>query len=102
MQRARADRLTLDEIQGGTLTVSNLGMYDIDGFTPIINPPQGAILGVGRILDRPVAVKQEVVVKPTMVLSISFDHRVMDGDVAARFLKRLKYLLENPYQPVVE
>jgi pyruvate dehydrogenase E2 component (dihydrolipoamide acetyltransferase) len=102
VQRARADRLTLDEIQGGTFTVSNLGMYDIDGFTPIINPPQGAILGVGRILDRPVAVKDEVVVKPTMILSISFDHRMMDGDVAARFLKRLKYLLENPYQPVVE
>ncbi len=102
VERARADRLTLEEIQGGTFTVSNLGMYDIDGFTPIINPPQAAILGVGRILERAVVVEHEVMVKPTMVLSISFDHRIMDGDAAARFLKRLKYLLENPYQPVVE
>lgn len=95
-ERARTRRLKPDELSGGTFTISNLGMYEIDAFTPIINPPETAILGVGRIREKPVVVDGQVVVRPTMWLSLSFDHRVVDGAPAARFLKRVKDLIEKP------
>jgi len=87
--RAQAGTLTLDELEGGTFTISNLGSFGADAFTPIVNPPQCAILGVGRIVDKPVAVAGEVQVRPMMWLSLTFDHRIVDGAPAARFLQQL-------------
>src|SRR5690625_3031362 len=96
-QKARENKLLPDDMKGSTFTISNLGMYAIDGFTPIINPPETAILGVGRITKKPIVVDDSIVIKPMMVLSLSFDHRAMDGAPAAAFLTDLKNNLENPY-----
>jgi len=96
-EKARAGRLTYEEMTGSTFTITNLGMYDIDVFTPIINPPEAAILGVGRIVEKPVAVEGRVEVRSMMTLSLTFDHRVVDGAPAARFLQRIKELVEDPY-----
>jgi pyruvate dehydrogenase E2 component (dihydrolipoamide acetyltransferase) len=85
-ERARANRLRIEDVSGGTATITNLGGYGVDAFTPIINPPQSAILGVGRIQDRPVARDGQLVVGKTCVLSLTFDHRVADGVPAARLL----------------
>jgi len=93
---ARSGALKPDDYSGGTFTVSNLGTYGIDAFTPIINPPESAILGVGRIVEKPVAESGQVVIRPTMWLSLSFDHRVLDGAPAARFLSRIRELVESP------
>jgi pyruvate dehydrogenase E2 component (dihydrolipoamide acetyltransferase) len=95
--RAQAGTLTGDELAGGTFTITNLGLFEIDAFTPIINPPQAAILGVGRIVGKPVAHGEQVVVRQMMALSLSFDHRVVDGAPAARFLQRVKALIERPF-----
>ncbi|MGI6206785.1 MAG: dihydrolipoamide acetyltransferase family protein [Anaerolineae bacterium] len=94
--KARAGQLTPDDMSGGTFTLSNLGMFDVDVFTPIINVPEVAILGVGRIAERPVARDGAVVVRPTVVLSLTADHRLVDGAPAARFLQRVKQLIEDP------
>jgi pyruvate dehydrogenase E2 component (dihydrolipoamide acetyltransferase) len=97
--QARAGKVALDDLQGGTFTITNLGMYDIDSFTPIINLPECAILGVGRIVARPVVVDEEadtVAVRKMVALSLTFDHRVVDGAPAARFLKRIKQFVEQP------
>jgi len=95
--KARAGRLTLEDMQGSTFTITNLGGYGIDGFTPIINPPETAILGVGRIAERPAVVDHQLQVRQLCTLSLSFDHRVVDGAPAAAFLSRLGQLLERPY-----
>jgi pyruvate dehydrogenase E2 component (dihydrolipoamide acetyltransferase) len=87
--KAQAGTLALDEIEGGTFTISNLGAFGADAFTPIVNPPQCAILGVGRMLDKPLAVDGQVEIRPTMWLSLTFDHRIVDGAPAARFLQAL-------------
>jgi pyruvate dehydrogenase E2 component (dihydrolipoamide acetyltransferase) len=87
--KAQAGTLTMEEVEGGTFTISNLGSFGADAFTPIVNPPQCAILGVGRIVDKPVAVDGLVQVRPTMWLSLTFDHRIVDGAPAARFLQQL-------------
>lgn len=100
-KKARESKLTPDEMQGSTFTISNLGMYAIDGFTPIINPPETAILGVGRIIEKPVVVEGQVEVRPMMVLSLSFDHRVIDGGASSRFLTDLKASLEKPFSLLV-
>ena len=80
---------------GGTFTVTNLGMYGVDFFIPIINPPEAAILAVGRISEKPAPVNGKVEVKPVMMLSLSYDHRVIDGAPAAEFLRKIKERLEN-------
>jgi pyruvate dehydrogenase E2 component (dihydrolipoamide acetyltransferase) len=95
--RAREGRSQLDELTGGTFTITNLGMFEVDAFTPVINPPETAILGVGRILEKPVGVDGQVVVRQMVTLSLAFDHRLVDGAPAARFLQRIKRLIENPY-----
>lgn len=95
--RAIAGRSLPDELTGGTFTITNLGMYDIDAFTPIINPPECAILGVGRIIARPVGLNGQIVLREMMTLSLSFDHRLVDGAPAARFLQRIKQLIERPF-----
>lgn len=95
-EAARAGTLTVDEVTGSTFTITNLGMYDIDGFTPIINPPECAILGVGRIVEKPAVYGGEIVKRSMMTLSLTFDHRLVDGAPAAAFLQRVKELLETP------
>jgi pyruvate dehydrogenase E2 component (dihydrolipoamide acetyltransferase) len=95
--RARANKLKPDELTGGTFTLTNLGMYGIDAFTPIVNLPETAILGVGRIKARPVAEEGKVVVRPVVWLSLTFDHRVVDGAPAARFMQRVVQLVERPH-----
>jgi pyruvate dehydrogenase E2 component (dihydrolipoamide acetyltransferase) len=93
---ARAGKLRPDDVQGGTFTISNLGMYGVDGFQAIVNAPQAAILAVGRILEKPVAVNGDVVVRPVLTLTVSFDHRVVDGARGAEFLDTLAELIEEP------
>lgn len=97
IQKARENGLSQDELTGGTFTISNLGSYGIDGFTPIINLPESAILGVGRIVKKPIVNENdEIVVGNMMVLSLSFDHAVADGALAAQFLSLLKSYIEDP------
>jgi len=94
--KAAEGRLRLEELEGGTFTLTNLGMFGVDEFGAIINPPQSAILAVGRIAERPVVEKGEVVARPTIRLTLSVDHRVLDGAEGARFLSDLKALIEEP------
>jgi pyruvate dehydrogenase E2 component (dihydrolipoamide acetyltransferase) len=95
--RAREGKALPDELSGSTFTITNLGMHEIDAFTPIINLPETAILGVGRIKARPTVVDGEICVRQMMWLSLTFDHRLVDGAPAARFLQRIKQLVEEPY-----
>ncbi|WP_376796584.1 2-oxo acid dehydrogenase subunit E2 [Thermogemmatispora sp.] len=96
VERARSRRLRPQDLQGGTFTISNLGMYGVDAFNAIINAPQAAILAVGRVSERVIAVEGQPAVAPTMLLSLSCDHRVLDGARAAQFLATLVALLEEP------
>lgn len=96
IEQAQAGKISPNDLQGGTFTITNLGMYGIDAFTPIINLPQCAILGVGRILAKPAVVNDQVVPRKLMALSLTFDHRVVDGGPAARFLNTLRELIEAP------
>lgn len=93
---ARERRLRPEDVAGGTFTISNLGMFGVDAFVAIVNAPQAAILAVGRIADRVIAVAGEPVVRPTLVLTLSFDHRVVDGARGAEFLDTLASLVEEP------
>ncbi len=93
---ARAGKLKPEDFSGGTFSVSNLGMFGVDEFTAIINPPESAILAVGAIVPTPVVANGQVVVRDQMKVTLSVDHRALDGAVAARFLQDLKRLLEQP------
>jgi pyruvate dehydrogenase E2 component (dihydrolipoamide acetyltransferase) len=95
-ERARNGSLATREMSGGTFTVSNLGMYDVDLFAPVINPPETAILGVGRIVPKIVVQGENMSIRQIMTLTLVFDHRVIDGVRAAKFLQRVKQLLEAP------
>jgi pyruvate dehydrogenase E2 component (dihydrolipoamide acetyltransferase) len=95
--RAQEGGILPDELRGGTFTVTNLGMYGIDGFTPIINLPEVAILGVGRISPQPAVWAGQVCIRQRLVLSLTFDHRLVDGAPAARFLQRIAQYIESPY-----
>ena len=95
-ERARAARLSPDELRGGTFTITSLGAFGIDAFTPIINYPECAILGVGRIVRQPVAVGDAVALRDIITLSLTFDHRAFDGAPAARFLQTLSRFIESP------
>jgi|SRR5271157_577062 len=97
LSRAAQGEATGDELTGGTFTITNLGVQDIDAFTPIINPPECAVLGVGRLRKRMAVVNDQPAVRTMLVLSLTFDHRLVDGAPAARFLQRVKELLEKPY-----
>ena len=94
--KARRHTLGPDALQDGTFTISNLGMYGIDAFTPIINLPQAAILGLGRIVEKPAVFQGQVVPRALMALSLTFDHRILDGGPAARFLDRVRTFIEQP------
>ena len=96
VERAQSGRSLPEDLAGGTFTITNLGMYEVDGFTPIVNLPECAILGVGRIQTKPVVHQGKVKIRQMMVLSVSFDHRIVDGAPAARFLQQLKQLIEKP------
>jgi pyruvate dehydrogenase E2 component (dihydrolipoamide acetyltransferase) len=93
--KARQGKLTKEELSGGTFTVTNLGMYGVDFFTPIINPPEAAILAMGKITEKPVVINGQIEVKPTMMLSLSYDHRIVDGAPAAEFLRKIKEKIEK-------
>ncbi len=101
-KRAKSNQLTLDELSGGTFTISNGGVYGSLLSTPIVNPPQSGILGMHSIQDRPVAREGQVVIRPMMYLALTYDHRVVDGREAVTFLKRIKDTLENPTRLLLE
>ena len=94
--RAREKKLQPEEYTGSTFSISNLGMFGIDEFTAIINPPEAGILAVGRVEEKPVAVSGQVVVQPRMRATMSCDHRVIDGATGAKFLQTLRDFLEDP------
>ncbi len=94
---ARTGRISPDDLAGGTFTITNLGMYDVDAFTPVINLPEAAILGVGRISEKPVVRDGQIVARKMLTLSLVFDHRLVDGAPAARFLQYIKDCVEEPY-----
>jgi 2-oxoglutarate dehydrogenase E2 component (dihydrolipoamide succinyltransferase) len=94
--RARTDRLRPEEIAGGTFSITNAGVYGALNSAPVINVPEVAILGVHKIAERPVARGGQVVVRPMMNVAIGFDHRVVDGELAVKFLRRVCELLERP------
>ncbi len=96
VEQARAGRLTPAEVSGGTFTITNLGQYDIDAFTPIINPPEAAILGIGRITEKVVIYQGKIAQRQRVTLSLTFDHRLVDGAPAAAFLQTIKGFLEAP------
>ena len=95
-EKAREGKLSIEEMQGGTFTISNGGIFGSLLSTPILNAPQTAILGMHKIEDRPVVVEGEIVVRPMMYLAMSYDHRMLDGKEAVSFLVSVKEQLENP------
>ncbi len=97
VEQARNGSLTLDAMQGGTFTITNLGMFGMQSFTPIVNPPEACILGVNAIVEKPVVVNGEIVVRPMSALCLVADHRILDGAEAARFFARIKEFVENPW-----
>jgi pyruvate dehydrogenase E2 component (dihydrolipoamide acetyltransferase) len=97
VDRARSGRSLPDDLSGGTFTITNLGMFDVDAFTPVINLPEAAILGVGRIAPKVVPYKGEIAIRQMWTLSLVFDHRLVDGAPAARFLQYIKQLIEEPF-----
>ena len=101
-RRARENKLTLAELQGGTFTITNGGIFGSLLSTPILNAPEVGILGMHKIEERPVAVKGEVVVRPMMYLALSYDHRIVDGREAVQFLVRIKELIEDPETLLLE
>ena len=96
VERARAQKLKAEDMSGGTFTISNLGMFGVESFTAVLNPPQAAILAVGATEDRPVARDGELLVRPTMTMTLTVDHRAVDGAPAADFLRTVKAMLELP------
>ena len=101
-KKAKEGTLTVEEMQGGTFTISNGGVFGSLLSTPIINPPQSAVLGMHRIEERPVAVNGEVVIRPMMYLALSYDHRLVDGREAVTFLVRVKEAIEDPTRLLID
>jgi pyruvate dehydrogenase E2 component (dihydrolipoamide acetyltransferase) len=95
--RARDGKASYEDVSGGTFTITNLGAYGIDAFTPIINPPQVGILGMGRVVDKPAVYQGKITKRSLMFLSLTFDHRVIDGAPAAVFLSAVREYLEDPW-----
>lgn len=101
-ERAQQNKIALEELEGGTFTISNGGIYGSLLSTPIVNPPQSGVLGMHAIQDRPVAVNGEVVIRPMMYLALTYDHRVVDGREAVTFLRRIKQVIEDPTRLFLE
>jgi len=95
-QKARENRISMDDLKGGTFSITNGGVFGSLLSTPILNPPQPAILGMHNIVDRPVALQGAVVIRPMMYVALSYDHRLIDGKDSVGFLLRIKELIENP------
>ncbi len=100
--RARADKLQLTDLQGGTFTISNGGIFGSMLSTPIVNPPQTGILGMHNIVDRPVVRDGQIVIRPIMFVALSYDHRLIDGREAVQFLVRIKECIEDPERMLLE
>jgi 2-oxoglutarate dehydrogenase E2 component (dihydrolipoamide succinyltransferase) len=100
--RARGDKLTLEDLQGGTFTISNGGIFGSMLSTPTLNPPQVGILGMHNIVDRPVVRDGQIVVRPVMFLALTYDHRLVDGREAVLFLVRVKECIEDPERLLLE
>jgi len=96
VQKARDGKLTLEDMKGSTFTISNMGMFEVDQFSAIIQPPEAALLAMGRIMDKAVVRNSEIVIRPMMTLTLSIDHRVLDAAMGANFLQSLKNHIENP------
>jgi 2-oxoglutarate dehydrogenase E2 component (dihydrolipoamide succinyltransferase) len=101
-KRARDGKLTMDDLTGGTFTITNGGVFGSLVSTPIINYPQVAILGLHKIQDRPIALDGQVVIRPMMYIALSYDHRVIDGQQAVLFLVRVKELMEDPASMLID
>ena len=101
-KRARENTLTLPELQGGTFTITNGGIFGSMMSTPILNGPQVGILGLHKIEQRPIALNGEVVIRPMMYVALSYDHRIVDGGEAVRFLVKIKELIEDPEALLLE
>lgn len=101
-KRARANQLSLANLQGGTFTITNGGVYGSMLSTPILNGPQIGILGLHKIEQRPIALNGQVVIRPMMYVALSYDHRLIDGSDAVRFLVRIKELIEDPETLLLE
>ena len=101
-RRAETNKLNLDELRGGTFTITNGGIYGSLLSTPIINPPQSGILGMHAIQERPVVREGEIVIRPMMYVALTYDHRIVDGREAVTFLRHIKGLLEDPARILLE
>ena len=101
-KKAKENKLSLEELQGGTFTISNGGVYGSLLSTPIVNPPQSGILGMHAIQERPIALNGQVVIRPMMYIALTYDHRIVDGREAVTFLKRIKEVIENPARILLE
>jgi len=100
-EKARSNRLSIPEMAGGTFTITNGGVFGSMLSTPILNPPQSAILGMHNIVERPVAVKGKAEIRPIMYLALSYDHRIIDGKESVSFLAQIKEYLENPVSMIL-
>lgn len=101
-QKARDGKISIDDLNGGTFTISNGGVYGSLMSTPILNPPQSGILGMHKIEERPIALNGQVVIRPMMYLALSYDHRIIDGGESVSFLVRIKDCLEDPSRLLLE
>jgi len=101
-ERGRDGTISLDELSGGTFTISNGGVYGSLLSTPILNPPQSGILGMHKIEKRPIVVDDQIVIRPMMYLAMSYDHRIVDGEQAVTFLVRVKERLEDPERMMLD
>ncbi|MFM8727118.1 MAG: 2-oxo acid dehydrogenase subunit E2, partial [Planctomycetaceae bacterium] len=100
--RAKNNQIALEELEGGTFTITNGGVYGSLLSTPIVNPPQSGVLGMHGIFDRPVAVNGQVVIRPMMYIALTYDHRIVDGREAVSFLKLVKDMIEDPTRLILE
>jgi pyruvate dehydrogenase E2 component (dihydrolipoamide acetyltransferase) len=96
-RKAREGTLEVDEVTGGTFTISNMSMFQVDGVTPILKPPETGILGVGRVKEKPAVYKGEIAIRSMMFLSLTFDHQIADGAPAGAFLETVARYLQDPY-----
>jgi len=101
-EKAKTNKLTLEELTGGTFTISNGGVYGSMLSTPILNPPQTGIMGLHNIVERPVAIDGKVEIRPIMYVALSYDHRLLDGREAVQFLVRVKQCIEHPDRMLLE
>ena len=100
--RAKNNQIELDELEGGTFTITNGGVYGSLLSTPIVNPPQSGVLGMHEIVERPVGIDGEIVLRPMMYVALTYDHRIVDGKEAVSFLRRIKEAVEDPARMILE